>query len=386
MAESFQGLLLRHRGRTRLTQRQLATRAGVSRRSVQDWEAGLNYPDPQHLQALIAAFLETRGFTVGAEAVEAEALWAAALRQARRMQTPFDAGWWASLLARRARSAQHTDPPRSQVGAERTSERRQDWGEAPDVLGFVGRTAEMATLRSLALEEHCRVVALLGLGGIGKTILAARLAQDVAPNFHFVYWRSVRDGLPPSEWLAGAINFLSDQQLVPPVSEGERLRVVLQLLRDRPCLLVLDNFETLLEAGDPEGGYRDGFGGYATVLQAIGDGRHQSCLVLTSREAPQQLAVLPTGAVRTLRLDGLGLSESQRLLAEKQLSGNPEDWANLIRRCGGNGLALKVVGESIREVFGGDIRAFLEASGPGNVFAGVRRLLAQQSVNVLLGV
>ena len=43
MAESFQGLLLRHRGRTRLTQRQLATRAGVSRRSVQDWEAGLNY-------------------------------------------------------------------------------------------------------------------------------------------------------------------------------------------------------------------------------------------------------------------------------------------------------------------------------------------------------
>src|SRR5438105_2492674 len=150
MAESFQGLLLRHRGRTRLTQRQLATRAGVSRRSVQDWGAGLNYPDPQHLQALIAAFLETRGFTVGAEAVEAEALWAAALRQARRMQTPFDAGWWASLLARRARSAQHTDPPRSQVGAERTLERRQDWGEAPDVLGFVGRTEEMATLRSLA--------------------------------------------------------------------------------------------------------------------------------------------------------------------------------------------------------------------------------------------
>src|SRR5205085_10468426 len=97
--------------------------------------------------------------------------------------------------------------------------------------------------------------------------------------------------------------------------------------------------------------------------------------VVTSREAPQQLIVLPTGAVRTLRLDGLGLSESQRLLAEKQLSGNPEDWGNLIRRCAGNGLALKVVGESIRETFGGAIGAFVESSGPGNVFAGVRRLL-----------
>src|SRR6266849_374494 len=89
--ESFQGLLLRHRGRTGLTQRQLAARVGVSRGSVQDWEAALNYPDAQHLQALIIAFLEAGGLTAGAEAIEAEALWDAALRQAPRMQTPFDA-------------------------------------------------------------------------------------------------------------------------------------------------------------------------------------------------------------------------------------------------------------------------------------------------------
>ena len=62
-AESFQGLLLRHRGRTGLTQRQLAARVGVSRGSVQDWEAGLSYPDAQHLQALIAAILEAGGLT-----------------------------------------------------------------------------------------------------------------------------------------------------------------------------------------------------------------------------------------------------------------------------------------------------------------------------------
>src|SRR5438270_8452778 len=90
--ESFQGLLLRHRGRTGLTQRQLAARAGVSRRSVQDWETGRNYPDAQHLQALIGAFLESAGLTVGGEATEAQALWAAALRQAPRMQTPFAGG------------------------------------------------------------------------------------------------------------------------------------------------------------------------------------------------------------------------------------------------------------------------------------------------------
>src|SRR5438309_6431144 len=96
-AESFQGLLLRHRGRTGLTQRELAARVGVSRGSVQDWEAGLNYPDAEHLQALIAAFLQAGGLTAGSEAGEAEALWAAALRQAPRMQTPFDGVWWDGL-------------------------------------------------------------------------------------------------------------------------------------------------------------------------------------------------------------------------------------------------------------------------------------------------
>src|SRR5438874_12367988 len=97
-SECFAGMLLRHRGRTGLTQRQLAARVGVSRGSVQDWEAGLNYPDAEHLQALIAVFLEAGGLTLGSEATEAEALWAAAIRHAPRMQTPFDAGWWEGLI------------------------------------------------------------------------------------------------------------------------------------------------------------------------------------------------------------------------------------------------------------------------------------------------
>ena len=125
--ESFQGLLLRHRGRTGLTQRELAVRVGVSRGSVQDWEAGLNYPDARHLQALIGVFLQAGGLTVRGEATEAEALWAAALRQAPRMQAPFDAVWWAGLIARRAESSGREGPPycrRPWHAARRRSESR----------------------------------------------------------------------------------------------------------------------------------------------------------------------------------------------------------------------------------------------------------------------
>ncbi|HEV7665509.1 MAG TPA: helix-turn-helix domain-containing protein [Chloroflexota bacterium] len=411
--ETFAGLLLRHRGRTGLTQRDLAAGLGTTRRSVQDWESGAYYPSAERLQALILVLLESGGLTVGREAVEAHELWAAALRDAPRMHTPLDEVWLAQVLDRRSAftsAAPSPLPARPSAVAKRNDEasaeashegeqasrerhgdvtnvdqpshlpleRRQDWGEAPDVIGFVGRTDELATLRNWVLDEHCRLAGVLGMGGIGKTALTSRLAQDAAPSFQRVYWRSLRDALPAGEWMAGAIGFLAAHDLVPPQGESARLAVLLQLLRDQPSLLVLDNFETVLEAGQQEGRYRDGFGGYGALLQAIGETRHQSCLVVTSREAPPELAVLGGGGVRRLQLGGLGVREGQVLLADKQLSGSDDDWTNLVARFAGNGLALKVVGESIRQVFDGDISAFLDQAGSGSVFGGIRRLLAEQ--------
>ena len=63
--ESFRSLLLRYRARTGLIQRDLATRAGVSRGSVQDWETGISFPSAERLQALIRTLLEGGGLTPG---------------------------------------------------------------------------------------------------------------------------------------------------------------------------------------------------------------------------------------------------------------------------------------------------------------------------------
>src|SRR3979411_40887 len=98
-AESFAGLLLRHRGRTGLTQRQLADRIGASARTVENWEGGVNYPSAKPLQALIAALLESHGLTVGRELDEARELWATVLQDAPRMHTPLDEVWLAAVLA-----------------------------------------------------------------------------------------------------------------------------------------------------------------------------------------------------------------------------------------------------------------------------------------------
>jgi transcriptional regulator with XRE-family HTH domain len=380
-AESFRSFLLRHRGRTGLVQRELAARVGVSLRSVQDWESGVTYPTAERLQALIRVLLEAGGLTAGEEEREARNIWTAAEREASRMHTPFDEDWFARLLDARAATAAQ---PRSKAlqsvaAAERRSgalEPAQDWGEAPDVLGFVGRDHELALLRRWVLAERCRMVAVLGMGGIGKTSLAARLAREVAPEFERTYWRSLRDAPPVTEWLAGAIGFLSDQQLVPPQSVSEAMATLLQLLRKRRCLLVLDNSEALFESGQQEGRYRAGMDGYGRLFLDIGEASHWSSLMLTSREAPPELALLGR-AVRTLTLGGLGVDEAQVLLAAKNLSGTSQEWAELNTRFGGNGLALRLVGETIREVLGGDIGLFLHEAGSNGVFGGIRRLLAE---------
>src|SRR5262249_37676482 len=138
-------------------------------------------------------------------------------------------------------------------------------------------------------EDGCRVVGLLGMGGIGKTVLGARMAEDLAAVFDLVYWRSLRNAPPFAEWLGGAILFLSDQQIVPPEGEEARLRQLLDLLRARRCLLVLDNFDIVLQAGAPDVGYREGYEGYGLLLQALGEAGHLSCLLMTSREQPPEL-------------------------------------------------------------------------------------------------
>ena len=208
-AESFRNQLLRYRGRTHLTQREFAERIGVHPRSVGDWEMGVNHPSAARLQAVIAALLEVGGLTTGQEMAEAQELWAAVERDAARMRTPFDSLWFARLLA------EHHAPPDAHVtvrprGTGSAAEHRHEWGDAPDPEPFVGRSTELGVLRHWVLDECCRLLAVVGMGGIGKTSLAAKLAHEVAPRFERVYWRSLRDA-PPVRRLAGRRYRLSVQ-------------------------------------------------------------------------------------------------------------------------------------------------------------------------------
>src|SRR6266446_1604426 len=162
------------------------------------------------------------------------------------------------------------------------------------------------------------------------------------------------------------------------MSLERRLSLLLDCMRNTRVLLVLDNLETLLEEGQNTGHIRPGYEGYNQLLRRIAETEHQSCLLLTSREKPIDLVALEgsRAAVRSLRLAWLDLNACQHLLAEKDVVGGNTERIQLIEAYASNPLALKIVAQTIVEVFGGEIALFLEQGEI--IFGGVRELLREQ--------
>jgi WD40 repeat protein len=229
-------------------------------------------------------------------------------------------------------------------------------------------------------------VTLLGMGGIGKTALSVRLANEIIDSpqsdFQFVIWRSLRNAPSPEDSLADLMQVLSNQQErdLPLSLEGRILRL-LHYLRHQRCLVILDNAESILQGGDRTGRYRAGFEGYGDLLRCLAETAHQSCVIVTSREKPKGLAAFEGDAlpVRSLQLAGLPEHDGKALFSVKGAFQATEDqWQALIRRYAGNPLALKIVASSIHDFFGGDITQFLAVSQQGGfLFDDIRDLLEQ---------
>ena len=258
------------------------------------------------------------------------------------------------------------------IQKEKVTPLQQDWGEAIDVSIFYGRTEELGTLETWIQRDRYRLVALLGMGGIGKTALAVKIAQQLQEQFEYVIWRSLRNA-PPLETLLGElITFLSAGK-----ETKAEIKILLQCLRSSRSLLILDNVETILRSGDRAGQYRTGYENYGQLFRLIGETAHSSCLILTSREKPAQVAALEgiDLSVRSLQLKGL-LVAAQKLIQAKGLSGSEEQQQQLSDRYGGNPLALKIVATSIQDLFAGDLGAFLAQDTA--VFNSLQKLLEQQ--------
>ncbi|MBE9110032.1 hypothetical protein IQ273_11490 [Nodosilinea sp. LEGE 07298] len=281
-------------------------------------------------------------------------------------------------------------PPQADVSAPSA---HQDWGEAPDAAVFYGRVTELSTLQRWVSVDHCRLVTLLGMGGMGKTTLSVKLADQIQGEFDYLIWRSLRNAPAIHDTLNDLLQFFSHQpgRDRPPDSLPDdfdhQLRQLIHELRQRRCLIILDNVESILSAGDgqrPALGHRaaPGDAAYHQLFQTLGETSHQSCLLLTSRELPRKLAALAGDdlPVRCLHLTGLPVAASRELLQTKGLfTASEAEWLTLVNAYSGNPLALKVIAPIVTDYFEGSIAQFLALRQQTPfLFDDIRQLLAQQ--------
>ncbi|HRW04910.1 MAG TPA: bacterial transcriptional activator domain-containing protein [Caldilineaceae bacterium] len=301
-----------------------------------------------------------------------------------------------------------TAKPTSAVPAKpERATHRVDLGSMPNVGHFVGRKRELAALRQWLEADTCQLAAILGLGGQGKSTLAAcfvqeqlfvgedgqgerlptRLPSDLASDgvdrhrngslplsqggqhhitdtenrFTQIIWRSLKQKPSCVELVQDWIQQLKDQRLPDlPTNLDQLITMLFTSLEQHRCLLVLDGAEAVLQHTNREEQVLAD--AYEHFFSLFIERQHRSCLLLTSRFCPTMLSHPQTRnqLVHVLDLEGLSLEDSKELLKAKGLAVNSTGLQNLHQQYAGSPGLLSQAAELIHSIFDGDVVAFAQ--------------------------
>jgi predicted ATPase/DNA-binding SARP family transcriptional activator len=226
----------------------------------------------------------------------------------------------------------------------------------PQPTAFLGREEELADIRRLIRDPAYRLITITGHGGIGKTRLALQVATDHMDSFtHGVAWVSL-GSIQAAELLAPSI---ADALGVTFHGATDPADNLLRYLRDKELLLVLDNFEHLL----------DEVGLLAGILQNAPG----VTLLVTSRvrlnlqeEWVWELQGLPLPTLEsTLPLEAnsavaLFVQSAQRVDHSFQLDGEGEAVARICRLVEGMPLGLELAAAWVRVLSPSEIEREIE--------------------------
>ncbi|MGE5139036.1 MAG: ATP-binding protein [Rudaea sp.] len=206
-----------------LTQDALAERIGCSRDTIQKIEAGSRRPSRQ-----VAELLGAR-LGIASEERPAFVYWA----RLGGTSIPIQAMSPSAPLGSSARPGQPAGPrPRSNL---------------PGLLTpLIGREREVEAIRCCLLRDDVRLLTLIGPPGIGKTRLSIGSAAGLVKVFQAGVYFVPLDSLTDSSQLLTAIaqSLGLDQGARESTADG-----IVQFLLDKEVLLLLDNFEQILDAG-----------------------------------------------------------------------------------------------------------------------------------------
>ena len=112
------------------------------------------------------------------------------------------------------------------------------------LTAFIGRDSELATLNSLLSDPHNRLITIMAPGGMGKTRLALEIARQIMQTFPQGIYFVELDRITSAELIVQSVAEVLPIFLAS--NEDPKSRV-LEYLQDKTILLVMDNFEHVLD-------------------------------------------------------------------------------------------------------------------------------------------
>ncbi|NEQ95276.1 MAG: NACHT domain-containing protein [Cyanothece sp. SIO2G6] len=284
------------------------------------------------------------------------------------------------------RVAEVTGPKIASTGELCVGSPLVDWGEAPDLGCFWGRSRLLESLMSQITDHQCRFIAITGMAGIGKTALALALADRVQGEVDGVIWRSLSAYSSLTTLLESLLTTVGDQA----DTLHQQIRRLQAHLQRHRYLIILDGLDTWMPQTADSSGIDSSIDSeinaknvsdFQTWLMGLAQVSHKSCILVTNRESLPLMATPLAHSTITIPLTGLTPQASEKLLLAAGLAGTSAERKAVGHLYGGNPLAMQLAVPVIQSIFGGNIAAFLRTHTP---FVGDRlRLLLNQQLEKL---
>ncbi len=242
-------------------------------------------------------------------------------------------------------------PPNKETS---NSKQHQDLSEMPELGAFYDRLPELDTLTTWILQQRCRLIALTGISGIGKTTLAVQLVQQIKDEFEYVIWCSLDESLTLTEFQDKLIQLVSQSEKLDSPATNQKPLPLIKYLQKHRCLVVLDDIQNIFSSGELAGKYKLEYEDYRSFFKQIEKLSHQSCFLLIAWEPPREVSQVKSQntPIRTLQLTGLDIEAGREILIDHGLA-EIDNYSELIHRYQGNPLWLKSVATLIQELGGG---------------------------------
>ena len=252
--------------------------------------------------------------------------------------------------ARHPPNTPNSPPPNQETSNTKQPETpHQDLSEMPDLGAFYDRTPELETLTTWILQAQCRLIAITGISGIGKTSLAVQIVQQIKNQFDYIIWRTIDVSHTLDEFQQELIQLFSQsEKLDSPTTKPKPLSLIKYLQKHR-CLIILDDVHNLFSSGELAGKYKPEYEEYRHFFKQIEKLSHQSCFLLIGWEQPREISQIESqnNPIHTLQINGLDIVAAGEILRDYGLA--EIDYSTLIHRYQGNPLWLKSVATLIQE-------------------------------------